>query len=531
MTDINNPIIVNSLIFPHCIYFFFQKLKTNKNNLIETENDFSNLLESIKINLIKTSSCYQQYVGYFGFLFKMTSVIRDYEFGYGLRDIYYTLIYCWYRHFPEITFELIKHNFKYSICSWKDGKYLCSFIKYKTKYENHPLIVFIVNLMTSQLREDYNKIQLGDKNISFVAKWIPRQGSAYSWLFNKCAKSYYPFYIKDNLDSVQLYKAKNKCFSKFRKICSMLNYSIQPIEINQCQKKNVLNEMKLTSFNLVKYNKWLSNNLSLDQKENLLKNINIKDLKNEIYFKVIKLGLEYVRNNNNDHDKEEYINSLWNKVSNSIEPLIDILPIVDSSINMDEISIHKALGISILIAEKSNIGKKLIISNINYFLINLDECNGLISILKVINPYLFKVNSNLKDSFKSICSLMQSDEEYKKIRNKINILILSNLKAEICETENKINFLSNTFSFNKINIKTIFWVFDGLGCLESSVNKSIINIGNIYMINELWAKKFGCEHIILTSEMIFLKYITKLMKKDKFRLLDDHIIMRFFAPT
>ena len=163
-------------------------------------------------------------------------------------------------------------------------------------------------------------------------------------------------------------------------------------------------------------------------------------------------------------------------------------------------------------------------------MINLEKCDNLVDKIKKIEPYLFRINSNLSETYKSICEIMHSDDESKQIINNVNILILSNLKNVTNKTKNCDNFLSQSFSFNKKSIKTIFWVFDGWEKNECAENISIINIGNIEMINYLWRKKNGSLPTILTSDILFLKYITKIMENEKIKMLDEYII-KYFCLT
>jgi hypothetical protein len=514
------------------IYTFFQQISGNKSNLLLTENKFLEFLIKLKANMKHSSFYYNYSLDYLRFLFKMTAIVRDKQFGYGLRDVYYTLIYCWYIHYPELAFNLIRHNFKYSISSWNDGKYFCSFIKNKTHNDNHELINFVINEMMVQLKVDFSNLTLDPQKLSLLAKWIPREKSKYSWIFYKCAKLYFPYYIKEDLYPIQLIKAKRKCWSKFRKVCSTINAILDPIENIQCNSNNT--EFKkinrLTGYNLVKYHKWVNKNVEMMQQNGIFENINLNQSKNDIFHKIIKLALEYVSLSSFNKDKEDYINNIWELINKTIEPLIDVLPIVESSIDMDENSLYKALGIAILIAEKTNIGNRIIISNINYFMINLEKCDNLVDKIKKIEPYLFRINSNLSETYKSICEIMHSDDESKQIINNVNILILSNLKNVTNKTKNCDNFLSQSFSFNKKSIKTIFWVFDGWEKNECAENISIINIGNIEMINYLWRKKNGSLPTILTSDILFLKYITKIMENEKIKMLDEYII-KYFCLT
>ena len=101
-------------------------------------------------------------------------------------------IYVWYHFFPNLA-EFAFKQFVLPDCkmhpygSWKDVKLFCHYVKEKTNDENHPLILFSMNLMLSQLKKD----SVSDTKISLAGKWAPRQKSKYWWLFNKMAFKYY----------------------------------------------------------------------------------------------------------------------------------------------------------------------------------------------------------------------------------------------------------------------------------------------------------------------------------------------------
>jgi hypothetical protein len=126
---------------------------------------------------------------------------RDIIDGKGEYNLTYMMIYVWYDFFPELAKFAIKclvdlgdrniHQYG----SWKDIKYFCEYCRSKGAHVFHPLIHYAIVLMNEQLRKDYESYQQGSKDISLVAKWVPREKSTFGWLYESLATSYFIHYM------------------------------------------------------------------------------------------------------------------------------------------------------------------------------------------------------------------------------------------------------------------------------------------------------------------------------------------------
>jgi hypothetical protein len=78
------------------------------------------------------------------------------------------------------------------IGSWKDMKRMAELCKTRTGNENHEIIQTCIRLINTQLKEDMIvDVSDSEAKISLCAKWVPREGSRYSWFFKALAEDFY----------------------------------------------------------------------------------------------------------------------------------------------------------------------------------------------------------------------------------------------------------------------------------------------------------------------------------------------------
>jgi hypothetical protein len=119
------------------------------------------------------------------------------------------------------------------------------------KGKDDPIIDFCVDLLNTQLIQDFTiwnsiskdslELNPSKHNISMVCKWIPRENSAFDWLYQKCvlhwANTYKPQYFNTAHTDIQQMKARNKYKMEYRQICSTLNKAWDTPQIRQCNSK------------------------------------------------------------------------------------------------------------------------------------------------------------------------------------------------------------------------------------------------------------------------------------------------------
>ena len=571
----NTTQILTTHFLPTIIYHFFQSLHLDsKKQQIHVE--FNNIMKNIIMNLQNNPTFFSTFLIYLSIFYKMTAFVRDIEYGYGQRDNFYYLVIKWYEYFPELALYLLDNNFKsvhlheQPYGSWKDVKYFCQFVKEETKQDEHPLIIYSLKLMVNQLKQDYQEVQnnehesqnghqdINNNNnnnkhiqISLAAKWAPREKSQHQWIFNKLSQLYYPYFFSNNQTEYQRKTALLKCKTQFRKVCSTLNNQLHTFERLQSEQRyQEIHIDHLTSHNILSKNRWILNmdeegkqqsfnngriELSNEMKQKIENNDDLLFHKQFCWIQLIKMAWDNVESKNKNVHQEKFINTLWKQISNQIEPLINILPVIDSSFSMDEYSLYKALGIGLLICEKSNLGKRVLVSNVKGFWINLEPYDNLIDMVKIIKQKMIRVNCNLVQSYKSICSMIFNQPHSKEVLKDINIVILSNLHFDNPQNIPFIKHIYNYFDTNKrphLIPKTIFWKFNGnenYHVIFGNYNSSVITGTNLEMINMFWSKKYSSRGITLTTNFLFTKMIDKCFQKLKFQVLEDKIWNSFMS--
>jgi hypothetical protein len=322
--------------------------------------DLNNIEKKLFLKIKKLKDNKIRDVNEFLTLYRLVGQTRDIICGKGERDLSFLQIYVWYQFYPELAFSAF-YQFIYphsltekSYGSWKDIKTFCHFIKNKTKNEEHPLILFAINIMNYQLFIDYQSLSAKNPRVSLAGKWAPRQRSKMHWLFKKMAYQYYSYFF---FKTKKFTKAKNAAKMYFRKILSTLNSFLNtPQVLMSRQNWSKINFEKISSKTLFNYRKsFLNETKSKDRKicsQNFKTFINkkkfISNKRCEIY--------EFVRaaffaTNN---DEIEFINKQWKGLSS-----VDLgygIPIIDvgiSSMKDNNIPLYNAIGLGIKISENT----------------------------------------------------------------------------------------------------------------------------------------------------------------------------------
>lgn len=214
--------------------------------------------------IIKNQDCQKYYL--MTMVVKIMYYCRDHVLGKGERDLFYSMIYTFYKRFPEYAIQIIKQlpltkinreqNGKSfgSVGCWRDIPNICNYVRNNSEKRcDDPLIDVLVSYMNSVLNDDlilWKKLNETEGNsntkfpkytFSLVAKWIPRERPATEWLFSKFVTNWY---ITNDPKKLALYKSDKsylpsllKCKMKYRKLVSFLNNYLDTIEVRQCANK------------------------------------------------------------------------------------------------------------------------------------------------------------------------------------------------------------------------------------------------------------------------------------------------------
>jgi hypothetical protein len=466
MSNINN--LTNTIITnnKHTLYnwsndyhekftqFFFQLNRNN--NHTQLQNQLDNM-----ISIFKNNSLYHTYLIS---LYKLIGHTRDIIYGKGEYNLSFMMIFTWYKHFPQLAFFAIKsfviNDTEHPYGSWKDIKYFSNYVFNITNNKNHPLILYSVNLLVKQLKNDYNNM-LKKQNISLAAKWCPRENNnKFSWLYLIIAKKYNNNYIKTAKNQYQLNKAYNKTNKELRTILTSLNKYINTTEIYTSSNNwhninfnnvhsNAIHKYKYAFLNI--NDKIINDNktdlirklCSINFKKHLINCINKNsnfNSKNLFPYQIISdviynYNYNYQLINNNEY--RNIIQLQWNNIIQKHKHMGRILPIID--LNQNNLSLYNAIALSIIISQINHhsFRNRILTLNNNNQWINLDNEKNIVDI--ILKIYKTKKNNN------------------KNIYNPFNLLlnIIQNNNIEPAEVENMQLIIFSNMQFNKINDNTL----------------------------------------------------------------------------
>ena len=326
-------------------------------------------------------------------------------------------------------------SYKTPFGSWRDIRSICQYVYDQgSLYTEHPLIDSCVELMNRQLKTDleiwrYSYRTRSRDHISNIAKWIPRENKHYSWLNEKLAvqwtKTHFPCIFNTAIKADSYIYAVNKSKKIYRKTASMLNKALDTTEIKQCAKMlTEIDPRKVPVYTMMKQRdlvfgdiKPCDSSLTIIDRDKCANNFKrFFDTKYDYtpechqrsmyrqdsepilfaqmpvgYF--IKEALRLLDNIGSDTEtdyKIDLLNKQWVHMSNTIvrTGFDNILPMIDVSLHMQNDgaeSYYTAIGLAILLAERSSFGKRILaVDNLPTW-INLEEETLLVSMVSVIN--------------------------------------------------------------------------------------------------------------------------------------------------
>ena len=381
----------------------------------------TNQFELLLIDLQKRHSVENkeslEYIEYMSLIYKMVGYTRDIINGKGEYLLSYMLLFVWNKYYPELAkyalkqFVILDDNVAlHQYGSWKDIKYLYKYAQDRnlTDKNSQDLVEYGIQLVNDQLQLD-----LISKNPSLVAKWVPREKSQFSDLFDKMAINYFSHYLATAKTELGQKKAISKAKMDYRKIISGLNRKLDTVQIKQCGNTwSQIDPEKQTSITMHKQKKAFLNlkanggqRSESDDRITCASNFNefvAKVSRNECEIKGKRIGL-------NDFTKEalklidsgvkngpeaDILNAQW--INNSLETgaLGKIIAMVDVSGSMDGEPLHAAIALGLRVAEKSMLGKRVLTFSALPRWINLEGYNTFIEMVEQVNNANFGLNTN-----------------------------------------------------------------------------------------------------------------------------------------
>jgi len=448
------------------VFFYFNLFKKNALIIIELSKKLSDVLHLLKKNIQKDPV----FIEYLIIFYRMIGHTRDIYFGKGEHDISYMLLMVFFDNFPVLAIYAMHRfvqpvdNLNIPYGSWRDIKYLCDYIrKNSPKKENHGLIQYCIDLMNSQLKKDYEiwrfSIYSRSRNhISNVSKWIPREHKKFHWLFNMLVldwiKKNKPFLLNNNnnnrsYNEASYSKAILKAKRLYRRKVSTLNKALDTTEIKLCsQNWDEINPNNIPCYTFMKQrslmfgksekyqvcSKKIREHFDNDKNCSQYHGYFNKYLSNHYpvaFF--VKEAYRLLKSCDNNYEKD-LLNKQWRMFSKTIciNDFDNVLPIIDGSFYMqlnDYESFYSAIGYAILIAERSNFGKRILMVDYQSTWIVLDSETNFIDIIENIQKStISRTNTliNINDAMELIVySLLQSKSTNRFIKN-MKLVFFSN---------------------------------------------------------------------------------------------------------
>jgi hypothetical protein len=431
------------------LQFSYQLIRTDGEQLYKLATILDKILEDLQDELTNGEVLLCEYVEKLSILYKLIAHTRDVVDGKGECMLAYMQIMVWYSHFPKLAkyalkcFVYIDEKNTHPYGSWKDIKYFCNYIRKETKNNEHPLIKYAIELTNTQLLKDV--CAKYSCELSLVAKWIPRESKEkFSWIFNELSQLFFKNYLNTAKTPEQLTKARFKCKTDYRKILSSLNKRLNTVQINQCE--NTWTEIEpsnITSITLYKQRKALLNVHCLDSSKKRvvthqrdscaqkLKGYIRKSLEYDTLSTRVKGEKIYLSNfvetavsliNNWNQDEVDLLNCQWLNNSYQNANIGPVVAMVDTS--LDAFSLSTAIGLGIRVAEKSELGKRMMTFGEKPEWFNLDDCKYFVDMVKKV------VGSSSNSQKKSAFNLKTFSNFYYALDTLLDVIIETKLPIE-----------------------------------------------------------------------------------------------------
>jgi hypothetical protein len=406
------------------VQLYFQLVRIDidtqwENIRVPLESLLRTLSESQKDDVTSDGSVDRRlsYPMYISVLFRMLLHTRDIVSGKGEYALAYRMILSWYTYFPALavhalkTFVISDDDESQPFGSWKDMKCMADVCKQQTGNAHHELILMCIQWINAQLRIDSEASASADSSdskdspISLCAKWVPREGSRYAWLFKALAEDYYSETFRtdtefpydslretcQSLHSVPTFpwSAKKKAYTHYRKLLSGLNRRLDTVQIKQCG--NVwadIDHHKTTSITLSRNSKaFLNLTKKKEERSDRPDRIECARKFKEYVDSRVQRGLDVKggRMGMNDFTKRamaltkhiydedtistkknqtvmDLLNAQWrsNAASQQMGNMVNMVAMVDTSSSMTGDPLHAAIALGIRVAEHSVVGKRVL---------------------------------------------------------------------------------------------------------------------------------------------------------------------------
>jgi hypothetical protein len=526
---------IRSSFEEHIVQLYFQCVLSDEKNYQDLMNKFNELLSNVS-NVSNVSNINNENYKY---LLKLILHIRDITEGKGMYQLTYILLGELLKYIEkntpyskkeyDIFFKMVfcmvndfkikdKHYKAYG--SWKDIKYLLSYLK-ENNIGNQILYEDIISkIVVPQLIKDKNKM-LEHKNISLCGKWVPRESSKqFGWIGKKIAILYYKKEICDiNKTSV--------IFKHYRELISSLNKYLETPQIYMTHKQwDKIDFDKVSSQTMLKNKKVFLNYKNINEehrnicKKNLEKYVRSKIIKGETFKGATIMPHQLVKEVLNEKNKEYEQNVIelqWDGMikefgKNKNNFMQFCIPCIDVSPSMyatNSLPLYSSIGMGIACSELSNIKRVYAFSDTPKY-INLHNVYGFINKVNIVKNSEWGATTNIYAIFEDIAKTSHENNISTNELSKYSVIIFSDMQFNECCKEKEDDLFSSikklfaSYGFTSIPF-LIFWnlritnnfpvIHNTPNCLKLSGNN--ISLFKLFIDNDLeQIKKMSNWHIL-----------------------------------
>lgn len=474
-------------------FFFNLTRKHNSTDLQQSATELENILISLKeaLYVCDDTAEVQTYISYFVLLYKLIAYTRDIYLGKGERDLTYMMITIWYKYFPIPAENILETVIQSKYGSWKDLKYFCRYLKNQNQDQDQTqeLIQKCIKLWNPQLEIDQTTENPKDR--SLVYKWIPREKSAFGWLYEE---SVIQWCSQKNINIQNMNTAKKN----YRQLISSLSREKEEYIPQQSECKREWSKINFEKISVTTKSKHYYTFIKHDCESNP----NTKTPHpNPPTTKSFHLG-EYIKN---PHSKNQIY---WNQIKKDIlstqsNNKLNLIPILNISIIHPEEYNH-AVGIALMISEISNIENRILVYDTISTWLNLSNQTSLQNKIKSIREKtIIKGISNIKSAIDLIEESNPTEEE------DIILVFISDFSRE----PKDISQMTSQY-------KTIYWNIGSNPTQNISLQNQIMVSG--YSSSIL---KFICKHINQTTNpntnLAYL-FLYELLNQDQYNSIEEY---------
>jgi len=424
----------------------FQVVRGSK-TVIKKYEEVMNLL---KYHIENHSEDYRKYLVV---MFKMCAHTRDIVNGKGEYNLAYEMLMVINSLYPEVGGILFKSFLMLEIDgtsvhpygSWKDIKRVAGMYRAQcTPQQLGTKLNFIIALVNEQLAIDEKKLGTGE-DISLVGKWVPRENSAFGWLYLPLVLNYYASVLPEVLKpaTINYYKMQ------YRKLLGKLNVKMDTTQVKQCGKMWAnIDPNHVTSVTMFKNKKAF---LNLDKKNNTrssepdrktcatnFEKFLDKAVKGEAVVKGKRIGLNDFTKQALELTPSQYreiqmLNLQWKDNSTQNGALGNMVSLVDVSGSMKGDPLHAAIALGIRVAEKSRLGKRLITFSEEPEWVNLEGIGGFVDMVNKTKSAKWGMTTSFHKALSLILTVISAQKMPAEQVKQLTLVIFSDMMIDAAD--------------------------------------------------------------------------------------------------